>query len=465
MSGRIDVEAFADEVVHENFSDRRLNDRLRALFVGLSPDPARSLPKCFDSAGLEAAYRFFSNHRVTPAGILSSHFEATRRRCQEEQTVLIAHDTTDFSYRYDGEREGLGRAQRGRNTSAQTFFAHLSLALSADGARRPLGVAGFYTWARGDARTGTEYQRWEAQIRAASKRIDGLANAIHLADCEADDYEMFYALKRDRHRFVVRCHFNRLLSESLPGDKLSDFFWSVFPEIEREVCISRRKTRRTRTKHGAREARVARLSVAAAAVTLKKPLSPRAHGSEDVPDGLPINVVHVWEAVPPEGEEPVEWYLYTTEPIETPEQQLAAVDYYRARWVIEEYNKAIKTGCDFESRQLQDYEGLVNLLATFAPIAYRLLVIRSEARREPDQPALTVVDEVELDVLRALGRRTLSPEPTAREVYLAIAELGGYIRYAKNDPGWQTLAAGYERLGALTLGWRAAKLQSASDQR
>ena len=260
-------------------------------------------------------------------------------------------------------------------------------------------------------------------------------------------------------------HFNRLLSESLPGDKLSGFFWSVSPEVERDVSVSRRRQKRNRTKHGNRDAHVARLSVAAATVTLKKPVSPRAHGIEDVPPGLPINVVHVWEATPPEGNEPIEWYLYTTEPIETAEQQLAVVDYYRARWMIEEYNKAIKTGCDFESRQLQDYEGLVNLLATFAPIACRLLMIRSEARREPEQPGLAVVDEVELDVLRALGRRKLSPEPTAREVYLAIAELGGYIRYAKNDPGWQTLAAGYERLTALALGWRAAKLQSASDQR
>jgi hypothetical protein len=33
------------------------------------------------------------------------------------------------------------------------------------------------------------------------------------------------------------------------------------------------------------------------------------------------------------------------------------------RWTIEECLKAIKTGCEFEKRQLQDYEALVNLLA------------------------------------------------------------------------------------------------------
>ncbi|MEI9936969.1 MAG: hypothetical protein WDO69_07075 [Pseudomonadota bacterium] len=124
---------------------------------------------------------------------------------------------------------------------------------------------------------------------------------------------------------------------------------------------------------------------------------------------------------------------------------------------------APKTGCDFESRQLQDYEGLVNLLATFAPSAYHLLLIRSEARRDPDRPALSVISEDQLEVLRALGRRPLPDAPTTRDVYLAIAALGGHIKYAP-DPGWKTLASGYEKLITLTEGWRAAKLQLRSDQ-
>jgi len=160
---------------------------------------------------------------------------------------------------------------------------------------------------------------------------------------------------------------------------------------------------------------------------------------------------------------PVEWYLYTTDPIETPEQQLAVVDFYRTRWMIEEYNKAIKSGCSFENRQLQDYESLVNLLAIFLPIACRLLLIRSEAARAPDEPALSVVSQDELDVLRVLGRRKLSSSPTAHEVYFAIAALGGHIKYNGN-PGWSSLSAGFETLQTLTAGWSAAKLQPVSDQ-
>lgn len=468
MADPIDVEKLAEEVCESNFSDKRLNRRLHALVVGLGRDPGLSLPRAFDSAGLEGAYRFFSNHSVRPAEILAAHFRATRVRAGEEGDFLIAHDTTTFSYRYDGNREGLGRAKRSNPRSNQQFFAHVSLAISADGSHRPLGIAGFKTWSRLEEPTGTECKRWEEQMKASSTQLDARAHAIHLADREADDYEMFYALKRDGHRFVVRCMYNRYLDEQPDKVKLRDRFATVSASVERDVALCRRTERATdilRKIHATRAKRMSTLKIAAVEVALKKPSAERANTNHP-PASLSINVVRVWEPDPPAGETPIEWYLYTTEPIDTPEQQLKIVDYYRARWTIEEYFKALKTGCDFESRQLQDYESLANLLAVFATIAYQLLLVRSEAARAPDQPALALglVSEEQIDVLRALGRRRLSEFPTAREIFLAIAALGGHIKYAGN-PGWLTLSRGYEKLATLTEGWRAAKLQLSSDQR
>jgi len=103
------------------------------------------------------------------------------------------------------------------------------------------------------------------------------------------------------------------------------------------------------------------------------------------------------------------------------------------------------------------------LLAVFAPIAYRMLLIRSEARRTPDAPASEVISQDHIDVLRARGRRKLSDSPTTREIYLAIAALGGHLKH-NGDPGWSTLAYGLEKLETLTEGWIAAKLQLSSDQ-
>jgi hypothetical protein len=67
---------------------------------------------------------------------------------------VVAHDTTEFSF--SSPREGLGRINDAgalEHTDApmtprQGFFAHLALAVSADGMRRPLGVVGLHTFTR-----------------------------------------------------------------------------------------------------------------------------------------------------------------------------------------------------------------------------------------------------------------------------------------------------------------------------
>jgi hypothetical protein len=463
MHESLDVEALAEEVANGNFADGRLNNRLKLLVLGLARNPQLSLPRAFDSAGLEGAYRFFSNVRVMPDDVLSAHVRATRERAAGTD-FLVVHDSTGFLYRCDGERQGLGRAKNGA-TGKQAFFLHASLAVAADGTRRPLGVAAIKTWVRGSEPSGIEYQRWEEQCRKASEALDGHRHAIHIMDREADDYQMFHALMRDGHRFVVRSLTDRNVETEEGADKLRATLRRAPAVAERDVPLTRRRSKadpRSDKIHPPRPQRTARLSYAAARTTLKRPVNKRAHDTSP-PATLDINVVHVWEAEPPEGHDPVEWFLCTTEPIDTPEQQLAVVDHYRGRWIIEEYFKALKTGCNFEQRQLEDYESLVNLLATFAPIAYHVLLIRSEARRAPDDDGKAVLLPEQLEVLRVMGRLKLSENPTTREIYFAVAALGGHIKY-NGDPGWRTLSLGYEHLATLTAGWMAAKLQLQCDQ-
>ena len=89
-----------------------------------------------------------------------------------------------------------------------------------------------------------------------------------------------------------------------------------------------------------------------------------------------VNVVNVNEPAPPDGEAPVQWLLLTSEAVDSAEQVAAVVDAYRARWLIEEFFKALKTGCGFEARQLRTIRTLTNTLGILAVIAYRLLLLR-----------------------------------------------------------------------------------------
>ena len=172
--------------------------------------------------------------------------------------------------------------------------------------------------------------------------------------------------------------------------------------------------------------------------------------------------MRVWEPSPPNGEPPVSWTLYTTEPIETAQQLLAVVDYYRSRWVIEEFFKALKTGCNFEKRQLESYHALSLALAMFIPIAWRLLLLRSVSRKAPDAPARVIVTDVQLQLLRHRLKLAEIPQ-TAQAAAYAVAKLAGHLK-RNGDPGWLSLGQGLEILVTMEAGWKAAMAAQRSDQ-
>lgn len=168
-----------------------------------------------------------------------------------------------------------------------------------------------------------------------------------------------------------------------------------------------------------------------------------------VPATLETHVVYVFEPHPPPGADAIEWLLYTSEPIGTPEEVAFVVDAYRSRWVVEEFFKALKTGCAYQQRQLESKRGLLNALALFAPIAVRLLWFRSQAQRQQPVPARTVLRPPELRVLRRIAPNPLSRDPTAREALGAVAALGGHLP-ANGEPGWLVLCRGFHLLMVAT---------------
>ena len=58
----------------------------------------------------------------------------------------------------------------------------------------------------------------------------------------------------------------------------------------------------------------------------------------------PVSVQVVWcsEVNPPENDEPVDWLLITTLPIDTPEQVRKIVQYYTSRFLIEVFFRVLK---------------------------------------------------------------------------------------------------------------------------
>lgn len=428
----------------------------------LAERSAESFPKALDDAELEAAYRFFGNEQVTPEAILAPHFRQSARRAAQLSRIIVAHDTTQFEFAGQKKRRGLGHLIR---PGAQGFFGHFSLAVSADGERRPVGLLGLETvfrlkkaighkeWTR--EQSLGESARWLRGVDAVEAHLAGRVEAIHVMDREGDQYALLAALAEASRSFVIRSFQDRRLAGEDEA-RLRAVACSARVTLRREVPLSPRPHIRgpMGERHPARRHRVARLSFAATTVELKR--TPDARKSSSAT--LRLNVIHVFERKPPPGQPAVEWFLLTNLPIDSDLAIGFAVNCYRARWTIEEYFKALKTGCQFEKRQLESAHSLLNALAILAPVAWRLLLLRHLARARKKAPATNALTEKQLEVLRAVAKKPLPTRPSARDAMLAVAALGGHLK-SNGDPGWLVVGRGMHDLLLLELGWRAREQQ------
>jgi hypothetical protein len=453
------------DFLRADLGDERRSKRAAALANKLAANPSPSFPRIFQRhAELEAFYRFVNNPAVSHETLLDAHADATVERARTHDRVIAIHDTTEFVL--DPSVEGIGRL-KGRDRG---FLGHVALAVSADGTRKPLGVVGFLPVVRDETRRGKmttwqlanvpaedkESRRWPDLIEMVEGRFAGQAPVIHVADREADTYPLLSHLVDRGFRFVIRVSKDRRV-EDATGD-LSTLRQSMSDTqviLHREIALEGRSARYHENglpRVAARTERTATLAVSAKRLELQRP---HVWGNK-LPPTVAVNVVWVREVRTPRGEEPVDWLLVTTESIDDERAVESIVDTYRLRWLIEEFFKALKTGCQFEKRQLESLDAFLTTFALLAPVAYQLLDLRALARSAPERPADEVLDETRLAILRKLQSRHKMPaRPSLRDALLAVAALGGHLKN-NGEPGWLVLGRGMEELVKAEIAWNAA---------
>jgi hypothetical protein len=453
-----------------SLGDARRVKRLGAIVGRLVQAPARSFPKLVrHSSELEGLYRWFSSSAFDADEVLAPHVSETKKRAADAGRIRVLHDTTGFVFK--GDREELGIIEG----TAMGFHAHVALAVDANEPADPLGVLGVHRFvneptktkerrkltpaqiaqvSRAMPREEKQSHRWERLAMDVSDSLPKGVQAVHVMDQDADDFVVFAALASRGLRFVIRGSENRLLvprGATSVGDVMSAKRNTVF----RTVRLEHRQKQKAGRRYEPRDERDAHLSIRWSRLTLAKPSGAQTDVAE-----LTLNVVQVLETDPPEGGQAVSWVLVTNEPVETLEDAAAVVDHYRARWLIEEYFKALKTGCAVEKRQLTAYDGLAKALAVFMPIAWQMLRLRRAARLPKPPPADAVLAREEVQLLGALLEEEtdyrLPAAPTARDVLLGLARLGGHLK-RNGEPGWQTIGAGYDEFRDAWRVWSIAR--------
>lgn len=443
------------------FPDKRLEKRVVRLVGQLERNPALSFPQAIsDPSQLEAAYRFMSNERVALDDIIGGHVRKTVKRASEKGRCLAIHDTTDFSFSGGLEREDLGIVDR----TQQGFYAHVCLCVSANGLREPLGLLAVDTWTREEKKGKRstknrkvepviESRRWLEQSLNVEEVLDQAGSStelIHVEDREADIYESLEMRIAHGMHFIVRAASTKVVLTDDGQQNVLEHARTLPVVTAREIHLSARaakhNTFRPKAQHPPRAQRDTQVEIRAGQIRLRKP-----RHSGTTPELL-LNAVHVREVDAPEGEKAVEWLLLTTESIASPTDVEAVIDNYRARWLIEEYFKALKTGCKYEERQLYSLHALLNALGIFAVMAWRLLQLRFIERTAGDASASSIASAAEVTILEEEAR--MPPKANASEFLRRLARYGGHLPQ-NGPPGllilWRALSKLLDRAQGFEL--------------
>jgi len=437
--------------------------------------PGTSIPGLFERRyDVKAAYTFFSHPRSTPDRLQEGHRIQLQERLASGRTILLAEDTSTFSWSGKAPCTGMGPIGV-RKQGLQGFFVHSVLALewqdeAAPGLGMPrppvrvLGVADQQYYARSPQRKRSteagsqaskqrqrESEVWSYATLRLGEAPEG-ARWIRVCDREADIYEFLSLCQEWKHGFVVRATQDRALVQAEGPARLFSHLRAL-PETG-----SFRLSLRGRPGRAARDVV---LRVAFSEVLLRAPQRPGKNCGY-LP-GIDCTAVRVWEAEPPEGEGALEWMLLTDRPVTTAEEAIRCARWYSCRWLTEEFHKVLKTGLGAERLQMESVERIYAAIALMSVIAARILDLKEAARLDPFGPAeASGLSAKERHLLALRLKRKLT---TVRDVILALGRLGGHMGAHQGTrvdqmPGWLTLWRGMQ---ALTLMVQGADLAATAE--
>lgn len=456
------VSMFAQEQFGSaDLGDVRSNRRLLRVAEQLVAHPNETFPQKFhDPADLQGFYRLMTQPRVTHASVLAPHAAVTWERMRATPGVVLnLHDTTVLDYSGLTAIKELGQVGNGHGRG---LYCHNCLAVVA-ATREVLGLAGQILHRRrkvpkGERRKDRQKnpQRESLLWKKLSKSIPAAPAQrrwVDIADRGADITEFLDYEEQAGKSYVVRSQHNRWITRESAGEidkiKLHELARALPQQGQREVEVQ--------AKEG-QPARTARVSVSWQQVSIQPPRQPRG---EEGGEPLRSWVIRVWEATPPKGVEALEWILLTNVAVTTPAEAFERIDWYGLRWIIEEYHKAQKSGCDIESMQFQYLDRLEPAIALLSVVAVMLLTLRDQSRAPDAKQRLAsdCVPAMWVRLLSAWRHKKVCLDWTVHDFFYALARLGGH-QNRKHDhrPGWLVLWRGWMYLQSMLDGAAASRV-------
>ena len=437
-----------------DLGDKRRTKRLGVVAKNMLESPERSLPQQNATwSDLKAAYRLFDSEQVTFESVCSPHWQQTRQT--KPGRYLLISDTTDINRYTHQATTDLGMLGDGKGRGVQL---HSSLIYNSE-EQLIEGVAGSVLYYRSHVpKNETRMQRlrrvreselWGNLVAELGPAPEG-SHWIHVFDRGGDNFEAMCRIKQTGCDWVIRASkLNRKVIDER-GEK------RPLSEVVPEAASLGSYELSLRSRPGVR-ARTAHIDVSVADVTMPRPQHCSPWLRECGISELTVNIVIVQETNPPKGVSPVHWVLLTSLPVETFEQAWQVVEDYEHRWLIEEYHKVIKTGCNIEGPALRTADRLEPLLGLISVLGVRLFQMKLLGRSQCEAKAKTHVPASWLKCLKLARPKVKLTDMTVYEFFRELAKMGGFLgRRHDGEPGWQTVWRGFQKMQYLLAGLRMA---------
>lgn len=414
-------------------------------------------------------YRFLENPNVSVSELVRSAAD----HCQQQvagRHVLAISDSSEINLQAQArhlESEDIGVVGNNQDIG---FFLHPTLVADADSGF-PLGLSAIQLWHR-DPKRPDKHERQYSQLPIEEKEsykwllsaersryslMAGDAVCVtHVGDRESDIYEEWVRVPDAHTHLLVRACRDRRLQDS--ATMLYETLSQQPVEGTYSVAVMAEPRR-------AQTAREAWLAVRFTPVTLRRPKKVNAH---DYPASVSLYAVEAKEVTPPAGVAPIHWRLLTTHPVNTVEQALQVIQWYRWRWQIEQLFALLKrVGLDLESTRLESVKAIECLTILAFMVALRLLQLKtgradetlsaSVTFSEPQQQCLSHL----MPTLQGRTQKQQNPFSSGSLPWATwlIARLGGWAGYrSQSPPGIRTLSQGLKKFEAIFEGWSLAQV-------
>jgi hypothetical protein len=441
----LDVNQWAEEQFGQcDLGDARRTRRLVKYAAQAAADPSASTPRQTESWNdCKRAYNLIGNKHVSFAAITAQHFAATRART--EGTWLVIEDTTETHFS-SVQIQGLGPTGDG---GGRGFLLHSALMVRSDG-QEIAGLAGqvirYRRKVKKEASGAQRLRRKDRESVIWGQLVDQVGQAppgaryIHVFDRGGDQFELYCHISLNHGGWVGRA---AQLKRKIRTPQNIAIKLSAYLE---QLPLAGGYTVELSANTG-QPARVATMEVRLGPLVVPRPKHVSAWVRKAGIQEIAMWVVEARETNPPKGAQAARWVLLTSERVESFNAAWIILEYYEKRWLVEEFHKALKTGCRLESRQYETAKRLEAVTAVLSILAVRLVQLKMVARDDPQRPAEQVVPRRWISMLECLRKRKPSAPWTVRDFYREMAKLGGFLgRKSDGEPGWITLWRGFEKL-------------------